>query len=161
MYQLLGILVSGVLLGVGVARAQSLFDDARAATPQLYGTADHTGVTLRGGVDLRTYLNPQTTTLFRTDARIGGTCGAFDFGASVQQAFEDIPALFEALGEALLANMPMLVLCYTSPTLCDLYKHFQSLVNAVIQARYAQCQGLQNAAAAAGLMLRGGKPHAV
>jgi hypothetical protein len=156
MRHLLGLLVSSVLLSVGLAQAQSLFDDARAATPQVYGSADHTGVTLRGGVDLRTYLSPQTTTLFRTEARIGGTCGAFDFGASVRQAFEEIPALFETLGEALLANMPMLVLCYVSPTLCDLYKHFQALVNAVMQARYAQCQDLQHAAAAAGLMLRGG-----
>jgi hypothetical protein len=157
MRPLLGLLVSGVLLCAGIAQAQSLFEDARAATPQAYGTADQTGVTVRGGVDLRTYLNPQTTTLFRTDTRIGGTCGAFDFAASVQQAFEEIPELFEALGEALLANMPMLILCYVSPTLCDLYKHFQALVNAVIQARYAQCQDLQNAAAAAGLMLRGGE----
>jgi hypothetical protein len=114
-------------------------------------------VTLRGGVDLRTYLNPQTATLFRTDARIGGTCGAFDFGVSLRQTFEEIPALFETLGQALLTNMPMLVLCYASPTLCDLYKHFQSLVNVVLQARYAQCQDIQNAAAAAGLMLRGGE----
>jgi hypothetical protein len=146
-----------VCIGIGTAQAQSLFEDARAATPQIYGQRDHTGVTVRGGVDLRTYLNPQTTTLFRTDTRIGGTCGAFDFAASVQQAFEEIPELFEALGEALLANMPMLILCYVSPTLCDLYKHFQALVNTVIQARYAQCQELQNAAAAAGLMLRGGE----
>jgi hypothetical protein len=146
-----------VLIGVGTAHAQSLFEEARAATPQRYGQRDQTGVTLRGGVDLRTYLSPQTTTLFRTEARIGGTCGAFDFAASVEQAFEEIPELFEALGEALLANMPMLILCYVSPTLCDLYKHFQALVNAVIQARYAQCQDLQNAMAAVGLTLRGGE----
>jgi hypothetical protein len=146
-----------LLLCSGTVYAQSLFEDARTATPQAFGQADHTGVTLRGGVDLRTYLNPQTSTLFRTDARIGGTCGAFDFGVSLRQTFEEIPALFETLGQALLANMPMLILCYTSPTLCDLYKHFQSLVNVVLQARYAQCQDLQNAAAAAGLMLRGGE----
>jgi hypothetical protein len=147
----------GLLLLGHPVQAQSLFEDARAATPQVFGQSDHTGVTLRGGVDLRTYLSPQTTTLFRTDTRIGGTCGAFDFGASLTQTFEEIPALFEALGQALLANIPMLVLCYTSPTLCDLFKHFQSLVNVVLQARYAQCQGLQNAAAAAGLRLRGGE----
>jgi hypothetical protein len=91
-------LVSLVCIGIGTAQAQSLFEDARAATPQLFGQRDHTGVTLRGGVDLHTYLSPQTTTLFRTDTRIGGTCGAFDFGASVQQAFEEIPALVEVLG---------------------------------------------------------------
>ena len=141
----------------GLIQAQNLFNDARSQTRLDLGRADSSGVTLRGGVDLRTFLPETTTTLFRTDARIGGTCGAFDFAASLRQTFEEIPELFEQLGEALLSQMPMLILCYTSPTLCDLYKHFQALVNVVLQARFAQCQDLQNAMAAAGLMLRGGQ----
>jgi hypothetical protein len=55
-----------------------------------------------------------------------------------------------------LKSMPMLVLCYTSPTLCDLAKHWQALVNAVLQAKYAQCQQIQQTMAYAGLRLRGG-----
>jgi hypothetical protein len=51
----------------------------------------------------------------------------------------------------------MLVLCYASPTLCDLAKHWQALVNALIQAKYAQCQQVQNAMAYGGLRLRGGQ----
>lgn len=134
-----------------------LFSTARAATNVSLGQADTSGVTVRGGMNLRTYLGGQTPTLFQTQANVGGTCGAFDFAGSLRQAFEEIPALFESLLQAVLANMPMLILCYASPTLCDLAKHFQALVNAVIQARYAQCQSIQTAMAAAGLKLRGGQ----
>lgn len=134
-----------------------LFRAARAATDVRLGQADTAGVTLRGGTNLRTYLGGQTPTLFQTQVNVGGSCGAFDFAGSLQQAFDEIPALFEGLIEAALANMPMLILCYASPTLCDLAKHFQALVNTVIQARYAQCQSIQTAMAAAGLKLRGGQ----
>ncbi|MGE3540226.1 MAG: hypothetical protein AB7N91_22655 [Candidatus Tectimicrobiota bacterium] len=134
-----------------------LFARARSATDVSLGQADTSGVTVRGGVNLRTYLGGQTPTLFQTQVNVGGSCGAFDFAASLQQAFGEIPALFEGLIQAILANMPMLILCYASPTLCDLAKHFQSLVNTVIQARYAQCQSIQTAMAAAGLKLRGGQ----
>jgi CheY-like chemotaxis protein len=157
-HKLVLLVVTGALwLIPGLVQGQNLFNDARSQTRLDLGRADSSGVTVRGGVDLRTYLPETTTTLFQTNARIGGTCGAFDFVTSLRQTFEEIPALFEELGQALLSQMPMLVLCYVSPTLCDLYKHFQSLVNTVLQARYAQCQDLQNAAAAAGLMLRGGE----
>jgi hypothetical protein len=47
----------------------------------------------------------------------------------------------------------MLVLCYASPTLCDLAKHWRRL-NALIQAKYAS--PVQNAMAYGGLWLRGG-----
>jgi hypothetical protein len=63
----------------------------------------------------------------------------------------------ESLVQQLISNMPMLVLCYASPTLCDLSKHWQALVNAVLQARFAQCQAIQNAAQYGGLRLRGGQ----
>jgi len=134
-----------------------LFSTARSATNVSLGQADTSGVTVRGGANLRTYLGGQTPTQFQTQVNVGGSCGAFDFAGSLQQAFDEIPALFESLLQSILANMPMLVLCYASPTLCDLAKHFQALVNAVIQARYAQCQTIQTAMAAAGLKLRGGQ----
>ena len=44
-----------------------------------------------------------------------------------------------------------------SPTLCDLAKHWQALVNMAIQAKYAQCQQIQMAMAYGGLRLRGGQ----
>jgi hypothetical protein len=134
-----------------------LFGDARRQTPLTLSHTDAAGASLRGGLQMQTYLPPQTVTLLQTQAQIGGSCGAFDFATSLRQTFEEIPELFEAAGEALLAQMPMLILCYASPTLCDLSKHFQALVNATLQARYAQCQEIQTAMMAAGLRLRGGE----
>jgi hypothetical protein len=134
-----------------------LFTDARAATGLTLGQADTSGVSLRGGVGLRTYLAETSTTLFQTQATVGGSCGAFDLGASLTQAFATIPDLFTELIQSLLGSMPMLVLCYTSPSLCDLAKHFQSLTNVLLQARFGQCQTLQTSMAAAGLKLRSGQ----
>jgi DNA repair exonuclease SbcCD ATPase subunit len=51
----------------------------------------------------------------------------------------------------------MLVLCYVSPAVCDVAKHWQAIANAALQARYAQCQQVQNTMAYAGLRLRGGQ----
>ena len=139
------------------ARAD-LFSEARAATDMTLGQADASGVSLRAGVNLRTFLpEPSPATLFHTQAAVGGPCGAFDLRTSLTQALESIPQLFDQLIQALLGSMPMLVLCYTSPTLCDLAKHFQSLTNLLLQARFSQCQTLQTATAAAGLRLRSGQ----
>ena len=73
------------------------------------------------------------------------------------QHFEELPDIFEALVAQALTGLPMLVLCYVSPTVCDIAKHWQALVNAALQARYAQCQQVQMAMAYAGLRLRGGQ----
>jgi hypothetical protein len=118
--------------------------------------ADTTGVSIRGGVNMATGQRGNTT-LFRTQAQTGGTCGSFDFRTSMVQAFKELPGLFEALLSEVLSEMPMLVLCYASPTLCDLGKHFQALLNVAIQAKYAQCQQIQMAAMYGGLRLRGGQ----
>jgi hypothetical protein len=87
---------------------------------------------------------------------VGGSCGAFDFADSFKQAFEAIPGVLETMLGQAIEGLPMLVLCYASPTLCDLAKHWQALVNALIQAKYAPCQQVQNAMAYGGLRLRGG-----
>lgn len=49
----------------------------------------------------------------------------------------------------------MLVLCYSSPSLCDLAKFYQNLVNVLIQAKFGQCTQVQTAMAYSGLRLRG------
>jgi hypothetical protein len=152
-----GFLVAGL---VGVCAPSGvhadLFDTARTAVRTDLGRADTSGVTVRGGGGLLSGQPPRTTTLFRGQGEMGGTCGAFDFADSFKEAFEAIPGVLEnMLGQAI-EGLPMLVLCYASPTLCDLAKHWQALVNALIQAKYAQCQQVQNAMAYGGLRLRGG-----
>ena len=92
----------GVLLSGPLNVHADLFGDARRQTPLTLSHADTAGASLRGGLQLQTYLPPQTTTLLQTQATIGGSCGAFDFATSLRQTFEEIPELFEAAGEALL-----------------------------------------------------------
>ena len=70
---LIMLMISALGCVPGLIQAQNLFNDARSQTRLDLGHADWWGVTLRGGVDLRTFLPETTTTLFRTDARIGGT----------------------------------------------------------------------------------------
>jgi len=155
---LTGVACMGVLglMAPSVTHAD-LFDTALRSVHTDLGKADMSGVTLRGGAGLTTGQSPTTATLLRGQAQVGGPCGAFNFASSVSDAFNEIPDLMESLVQQLISNMPMLVLCYASPTLCDLSKHWQALVNAVLQARFAQCQAIQNAAQYGGLRLRGGQ----
>ena len=156
--RLLRVAVVSVLGLLAPAAVQAdLFDTARRAVRTDLGRADLSGVTVRGGAGLTTGQSPTSVTLLRGQGQFGGPCGSFDFAGSLTDAFQEIPTLMEGLIQQLVSNMPMLVLCYTSPTLCDLSKHFQALVNAVIQARFAQCQAIQNAMAYGGLRLRGGQ----
>jgi hypothetical protein len=154
-------LVVSTLMGLLALLAPSgvhadLFDTARQAIRTDLGRADMSGVTVRGGAHIASGQHPGTATLLRGQANVGGACGAFDFSTSMTQAFQEIPQLFEALLGEVLQELPMLALCYASPTLCDLAKHWQALVNALIQAKYAQCQQIQMAMAYGGLRLRGG-----
>jgi hypothetical protein len=150
-----GLLLTALLLPVPRVHAD-LFDTARKAARTDIGQADTTGMSIRGGVNLPTGQRGNTT-LFKTQSQVGGTCGSFDFRTSMVQAFQELPGLFESLLSEVLSEMPMLLLCYASPTLCDLGKHFQALLNAAIQAKYAQCQQIQMAAMYGGLRLRGGQ----
>jgi hypothetical protein len=134
-----------------------LWDDARKATRTDLAFQDSAGGTIRGGLTFATGQQQATVTLFRGTAQIGGTCGSFDLKATLKEAFEAVPEFFEQAGRALIYNFPILAVCYLEPTICDAFKHYQSLINAVVQAKYAQCQSVQNAMASAGLRLRGGE----
>ena len=68
-----------------------LFDQARGVVRTDLGQADSAGVLLRGGAGLDTGLTPQTTTLARGSAQVGGMCGSFDFVQSLQSAFRGTP----------------------------------------------------------------------
>ena len=142
--------------GSGQAWGDAFSDARRSMNVQVY-QRDQSAVSVRAGINLNTGVTPGGTTLFRAQANIGGGCGGFDFRQSMVQAFQEMPQLFEALLEAVIHEMPMLGLCYLSPTLCQLSQHFQSLLNIAIQAKYAQCQQIQHAAMYAGLRLRGGE----
>jgi hypothetical protein len=133
----------GVLgLLVPAAVHADLFETALRAVRTDVGRADMSGVTIRGGAGLTSGLSPSSATLLRGQAQVGGPCGSFDFATSLTQAFDELPALFESLVGNILSSVPMLALCYASPTLCDLAKHWQALVNMAIQETVAELPGL-------------------
>jgi len=150
------LLVGATLIAPGRSAAD-LWDDARKATRTDLAFQDSAGGTIRGGLTFSTGQQTATVTLFRGNAQIGGTCGSFDLKATLKEAFEAVPEFFENAGRALIYNFPILAVCYLEPTICDAFKHYQSLINAVVQAKYAQCQSVQNAMASAGLRLHGGE----
>lgn len=136
------------------------FDRAKRAVNVRVAKPDGTGFNIRGGASLDTGTQARTTVLLRGQATTGGGCGAFDFAASLKEAFEEIPQIFESVGNAVLQNVPMLVACYISPVLCDAMKHAQALVNASLTAKYARCEQIQTAMGYVGSRLRGGNTSA-
>lgn len=133
-----------------------LYEEARGALNVRVGRQDHSGFSVRGGALLTTGQTATSQTLLRARATTQRGCGAFDFAVTMKETFEELPELMEALAQAILANIPMLVICYASPTGCDLIKHFQALANLAVQAKYGQCQQIQMAMQYAGSRLRGG-----
>lgn len=138
-----------------VAEAQT-FQLGQGATSTLRGQRDRSGVALRGRI-ARTYTPPSSLTLFRGQAQVGGTCGALDFGTQLSEYIDEIPDLLSNIANQALAGLPMAVICYAEPGLCDLYKFFQSFGNVLLQGRTATCQSVQNAMAGVGLRVRGGE----
>jgi len=150
-------LMLGLLLLLPMTTQADLFDTARRSIHSQVGVNDYSGVTMQGGAALQSGVSPGALTIFRGQSNIGGPCGSFNFAASFKEAVEEIPDLLEAVAQQLAANVPMLALCYASPTICDITKHVQGILNALMQARMAQCQAVQNAMAYGGLRLRGGQ----
>lgn len=133
-----------------------LWDDARKATRADIAFQDAAGNTIRGTVNFQSGQSQANVTLFRGNAQVGGPCGSFNLGASLKDAFETIPDLLQTAGEAVLQELPLLVLCYSAPSVCDIFKHYSSLISALVQARYASCQQIQTAMSYGGMRLRGG-----
>src|SRR5262249_10860126 len=117
---------------------------------------DATGITVRGGVGLSTGQSG-VTTLFRGQGQFSGSCNAFDFAESIKETFETVPQVLHTLSEAVLQNLPILLVCSADPVLCDIYKHFQALANLTIQMKYARCQQIQQALADIGTQIHGGE----
>jgi hypothetical protein len=86
-----------------------LFDDARRSITVTPYQGDTSGMSIRGGANLQTGQTGNTT-LFRTQASVGGSCGSFNFRASMTEAFETLPEVFEQLLANVIQEIPMLVL---------------------------------------------------
>src|SRR5262249_31501642 len=103
------LLTSVVLLSLAGMAQADLFDTARKTVTVNSARQDTSGVTIRGGVNLTTGVQTQNTTILRGQVQTGGSCNAFDFGASIKEAFEDIPEIFATLGQELLGSLPLYV----------------------------------------------------
>ena len=80
-----------------------------------------------------------------------GQCGAFSALTSLTASFNK--AALENLGTALLSNVPVLLLCYASQTLCDAYKFARNLANAAASLSTANCQQMEKLAENTGTAL--------
>lgn len=85
-----------------------------------------------------------------------GGCGSFDIGATIKGLFnkEVLDQYIAGLTGAIVTGAPLLLTCYASQTLCDLYKHFRNMANAGIALRNAQCQQIEQLAMSTGTQLR-------
>ncbi len=84
-----------------------------------------------------------------------GGCGSFDIGASIKALFnkEVLDQYVAGLTNAIVTGAPLLLTCYASQTLCDLYKHFRNMANAGIALRSAQCHQIEQLAMDTGTAL--------
>ena len=86
----------------------------------------------------------------------GGSCGNFNLATELKGIFnkEVLDQYVSGLTGAIASGAPMLLLCYASQTLCDLYKHYRSMANAALSMRQQQCQQIEALATKAGSSLR-------
>jgi hypothetical protein len=101
-------LVTGIAFMPQLASGD-LFDQARQAITVTPYQGDTSGMSIRGGANLQTGQTGNQT-LFRTQASVGGSCGSFNFRASMTEAFETLPEVFEQLLANVIQEIPMLVL---------------------------------------------------
>src|SRR5262245_54348553 len=103
-----------LLLVLPLQAHAGLLQDATQAVKLQVGPRGATGITVRGGVGLRTGQSG-VTTLFRGQAQFSGSCNAFDFADSIKEAFESVPEVLHTLSQALLQNLPVLIVCSSDP----------------------------------------------
>ena len=58
---------------------------------------------------------------------------------------------------AAISSLPMVTACYAAPTLCDITKHIQDLVNQVFQFKGLSCQQAETLLAGVGARLSGAR----
>ena len=115
---MLGFLLLLCVLWMPSVAHADMFSSARNALNLNVGRYDAGSQSIYGGVGLRTGVDANTVTLFRGNANASGSaCGAANFAESMKDAFESIPGIVTNMGEGLIQNMPLLLLCYGFPSL--------------------------------------------
>ena len=147
MTALLALLLAGGPLVAGA----DLFDDAVDALSNdnlEAASLDHLGQALRGGLAAGyPRYTPGPTPLHGFD--ISTPCGSFSFG---QGLIDNLAGMLDpgaliagiqttatSLIGAAISQLPMVGLCYAAPTMCDIVKYLQDLVNEIIQFKGLSC----------------------
>ena len=128
-----------------------LFDDALDALSNdnlQAASLDHLGQALRGGLAAGyPQYTPGPTPLH--GFAISTPCGSFSFGQGLvdnlagmldpSAVIAGIQTTATNLIGAAISQLPMVGLCYAAPTMCDIVKYLQDLVNEIIQFKGLSC----------------------
>ena len=104
------------------------------------------------------------------DFNVSTPCGSFSFGDGLIDNLAGLldPSQLESLVRGLqnsvqnligaaISSLPMVTACYAAPTLCDVTKHIQDLVNQVFQFKGLSCQQAETLLAGVGAKLSGAR----
>ena len=160
-----------MLSGSAPARAD-LFEDALEAltNDNLNAAAfDSLGRSLRGGLAAGYPQLPAGTPLLN-DFSIATPCGAFSFGdglidnlaglldpSQLESLVAGLQQSVQSLIGAAISQLPMVTACYAAPTLCDIVKHVQDMVNQIFQFKGLSCQQAETLLAGVGAKLSGAR----
>ncbi len=164
----IGMLV-GLLVGAPMTTRADLFDDAvqaLGASRLDAASLDNMGRALKGGL-VTAY--PQYTpapTVFH-DFNISTPCGSFTFGSGLVDNFTamlDPTAIISGIQNtatnligAAISQLPMVTLCYAAPTMCDIVKYLQDMVNQILQFKGMSCQQAEQFLTGIGGRISGGR----
>lgn len=136
-----------------------LFEDSQNAANGAYSSYSKSNSTTTWGVGLNMsapYSGTGAAVQLGSGATSTGGCGAFNLAASIKSVFnkEVLDNYVNGLVNSIVSEAPLLLLCYASQTLCDLYKHYRNVANAALSLRNAQCQEVEKIAEESGTSLR-------
>ena len=167
------LVVAGLLLSGPPSVRADLFEDSLAAlTNDNLDAArfDRFGQALRGGLAAGYPTIPPGSLPLLHDFNVSTPCGAFSFGDGLIDNLAGLldPSQLESLVSGLqnsvqnlvaaaISSLPMVTACYAAPTLCDVTKHIQDLVNQVFQFKGLSCQQAETLLAGVGAKLSGAR----
>lgn len=164
------VLVLVLLLTPGLAGADLFEDAVRSLTNDNLEAArlDYLGRSLQGALSAAYPRIPQGTPLLH-DWQINTPCGGFGFGAGIMDSLAGMMDP-ERLGQAFvrqaqsaattligaaISQLPMVSACYLSPTICDVVKQVQNVVNRILHGKLLTCAQAENMLAGVGMKISG------
>ena len=163
------VIIAGLVLSGPQAVRADLFEeslDAMGSDKLEAARLDNVGRALRGGLAAGYPTLPPGNPLLH-DFNISTPCGSFSFGAGLinnLQGMLDPSALIAGLQAtatsligAAISQLPMVSLCYAAPTMCDMVKYLQELVNEILQFKGLSCAQAENLLAGVGGRLSGAR----